>query len=83
MIERMDSFLGKGIAVMDFTVKHSMYQIGLPDNILHKLQIFYVTESFVGTMQGAQHTYEVWTVYLKYLIFHFHHFGTIKVDKIE
>ena len=50
MIELMDSFLEKGIAVMEFSTKHWMYQIGSPDEILHKLQLSYVTAAYVATM---------------------------------
>ena len=63
MREIMDSFLEKGIAVMEFFSKHLMYQI-------------------VGTIQGEQHTHEVFTVYLKYLTCHLHYFGTIKVYQV-
>ena len=42
-----------------------MYQIGYPYEILHQLQIYYVTEAFVATMKGAKHIGEVWAVYLK------------------
>ena len=40
----MDSLLEKGIVVMEFSTKHSMYQIGSPYEILHKLQLYYITE---------------------------------------
>ena len=56
MLEVMISFLKKYIVVMDFSVKHLMYQLVSPEEILHKLQISYVTEACVGKIQGAQNT---------------------------
>ena len=65
MLELTDSFLEEVIAVMKFSAKHLMYQIGSPDEIIQKLQLYYVTEVCVATTKGAQHTGEVWAVYLK------------------
>ena len=50
---------------MKFSVDNSMYQLGSSDEILRKLQISYVTEAYVATMHVAQHTGEVWVIYLK------------------
>ena len=83
IIELTDSFLEKGIAVMGFSARHPMHQIGSLYNILHKLQISYVTEACVTTMQGAKNTGEVWAVYIKLITCHLHHFGTIKVDQVK
>ena len=55
----------KDIAVMEFSEKHFMYQLESPDDIFHKMYFSYVTEACVATMQGAQHTGEVWSVYFK------------------
>ena len=56
MIELTERFLEKDIAVIEFSVKHSIYQLGSTDYILHNLHISYVTEACVDTMQGAQYT---------------------------
>ena len=65
MIELTDSLLEKGIAVMGFSAIHSMYQLGSPDGIIHKIQLSYVTESCVATTQGAQSIGGFCAVYLK------------------
>ena len=43
MIELTGSFFGKGIVVIELFANHSMYQLVSPYEILHKLQISYVT----------------------------------------
>ena len=41
---------------MEFYAKNSMYQLLSPIEVLQKLQIYYVTESWVATIKGAQYT---------------------------
>ena len=65
MLELTDSLVEKGISVMEFSAKHSMYQLGYPYETLHKIHISYVTESCVATVKGAEHTGEVFTICLK------------------
>ena len=50
------------ISVMEFSAKHSMWQLGYHDKIIHKIQFYYVTEACVDTMQSEQHAGEVCTV---------------------
>ena len=65
MLEIKNSFLEKGIAVMEFSIKHLMSQLGYTYEIHQKLQLSYLTKAYASTIQGAQHTGEVWAVYLK------------------
>ena len=65
MLKLTDSFLKKGIAVIEFYAKNLMYELASPDAILYKIHISHVTEACFTNMKGAQNTGEVWAVYLK------------------
>ena len=62
MIELTDSFKKNRIAVMEFTAKHSIYQILSLNDIINKINFYYATELCVATMKSAKNTGEFWTL---------------------